>query len=72
MFVKVNLVQSSQSKYLSVLQLTYRLILGLLSVRMAEWSKAPDSRSNPLKRVFWSTNVGVGSNPTSDTSFVYD
>ena len=38
---------------------------------MAERSKAPDSRKHlALKhRVFWSTNVGVGSNPTSDTSF---
>ena len=24
-----------------------------------------------LTRVFWSTNVGVGSNPTSDKSFYY-
>ena len=40
---------------------------------MAEWSKAPDSRIIPsptmLVRAFWSTNVGVGSNPTSDTLF---
>ena len=35
---------------------------------MAEWSKAPDSRIIPClrRRVFWSTYVGVGSNPTSD------
>ena len=35
---------------------------------MAEWSKAPDSRFIPYlrSRVFWSTYVGVGSNPTSD------
>ena len=37
---------------------------------MAEWSKAPDSRCMPyiaqLCREFWSTDVGVGSNPTSD------
>ena len=40
-------------------------------VRMAEWSKAPDSRCNNLyKRVFWSTNVGVGSNRTSDNTFI--
>ena len=43
-------------------------------VRMAEWSKAPDSRScdlayHTVKWVFWSTNVGVGSNPTPDTYF---
>ena len=39
-------------------------------VRMAERSKAPDSRVELfLTGVFWSTNVGVGSNPTSDTSF---
>ena len=44
-------------------------------VRMAEWSKAPDS-SDELAClyirqawVFWSTNVGVGSNPTSDKPF---
>ena len=39
-------------------------------VRMAERSKAPDSRVELfLTGVFWSTNVGVGSNPTSDTDF---
>ena len=39
-------------------------------VRMAERSKAPDSRADlALIWVFWSTYVGVGSNPTSDTSF---
>ena len=41
---------------------------------MAEWSKAPDSRFDYLpltgERAFWSTNVGVGSNPTSDNIFV--
>ena len=45
-------------------------------VRMAERSKAPDSRENLLCKyvaewVFWSTNVGVGSNPTSDKTFTY-
>ena len=42
------------------------------SVRMAEWSKAPDSSvSLPEIRLwaFWSTYVGVGSNPTSDKCF---
>ena len=41
-------------------------------VRMAERSKAPDSRDSLFlwdKGAFWSTNVGVGSNPTSDTDF---
>ena len=39
-------------------------------VRMAERSKAPDSRVELfLTGVFWSTNVGVGSNPTSDKCF---
>ena len=43
-------------------------------VRMAERSKAPDSRGITLGSlmrmwVFWSTNVGVGSNPTSDKYF---
>ena len=37
---------------------------------MAERSKAPDSRVELfLTGVFWSTNVGVGSNPTSDNVF---
>ena len=37
---------------------------------MAERSKAPDSRVKLfLTGVFWSTNVGVGSNPTSDKRF---
>ena len=37
---------------------------------MAERSKAPDSRVKLfLTGVFWSTNVGVGSNPTSDKCF---
>ena len=39
-------------------------------VRMAERSKAPDSRIYPSHdswdRAFWSPNGGVGSNPTSD------
>ena len=40
-----------------------------IPVRMAEWSKAPDSRDIILPLydgAFWSTNVGVGSNPTPD------
>ena len=41
-------------------------------VRMAERSKAPDSRFSYLpiaqwERAFWSPNGGVGSNPTPDT-----
>ena len=40
-------------------------------VRMAERSKAPDSRLNSLVQLellaFWSSTEGVGSNPTSDT-----
>ena len=41
-------------------------------VRMAERSKAPDSRAKTLSSngAFWSTNVGVGSNPTSDKVFL--
>ncbi len=41
-----------------------------LNVRMAEWSKAPDSRRYLLLSCwgFWSPHGGVGSNPTSDTS----
>ncbi len=39
-------------------------------VRVAEWSKAPDSsvKAYPFNGYggFWSTYVGVGSNPTSD------
>ena len=40
----------------------------LLPVRMAERSKAPDSRVRTLSKtgVFWSTFVGGGSNPPSD------
>ena len=41
-------------------------------VRMAERSKAPDSRDTLFlwdKGAFWSTYVGVGSNPTSDKHF---
>ena len=41
---------------------------------MAEWSKAPDSR-HALHcinaQVFWSTYVGVGSNPTPDKVFFF-
>ena len=33
-------------------------------VRLAEWSKAPDLR---IFQVFYSTIVGVGSNPTPDS-----
>ena len=46
------------------------------AVRMAERSKAPDSRDCTIPspvletRVFWSTYVGVGSNPTSDNLFL--
>ena len=50
-----------------------KLQSNIVEVRMAEWSKAPDSRYETLPassgRAFWSTNVGVGSNPTSDNSF---
>ncbi len=39
-------------------------------VRIAEWSKAPDSRLCQLLNCwgFWSPHGGVGSNPTSNTS----
>ena len=42
---------------------------GLQIVKVAEWSKAPDSRHLPSsteRRVFWSTIVGTGSNPVLD------
>jgi hypothetical protein len=43
-------------------------------VRMAERSKAPDSRFNSLVQLelqaFWSSTEGVGSNPTSDTIYL--
>ena len=45
------------------------LLVGLPKpVRMAERSKAPDLRVDLLSvtEVFWSTDVGVGLNPTSD------
>ena len=48
----------------------YSLSFPVRHVRMAERSKAPDSRVELfLTGVFWSTNVGVGSNPTSDKVF---
>ena len=42
---------------------------------MAERSKAPDLRlvyrpNAQFKRVFWSPNGGVGSNPTPDRTFL--
>ena len=45
-------------------------------VRMAERSKAPDSRFKYLpiaqwERAFWSLNGGVGSNPTPDKCIFY-
>ena len=50
--------------------LKFPLIFPISHVRMAERSKAPDSRVELfLTGVFWSTNVGVGSNPTSDKVF---
>ena len=48
----------------------YSLFFTNWHVRMAERAKAPDSRVELfLTGVFWSTNVGVGSNPTSDKVF---
>ena len=48
----------------------YPIFFSIWHVRMAERSKAPDSRVELfLTGVFWSTNVGVGSNPTSDKCF---
>ena len=41
---------------------------------MAERSKAPDSRVilfASTEWAFWSSNEGVGSNPTSDTNFLF-
>ena len=58
--------------YLSLLLVVNKtsLIFPNTHVRMAERSKAPDSRVELfLTGVFWSTNVGVGSNPTSDKRF---
>ena len=65
-----------ESSFLSVLY--YRnstaviWIVFLPPVRMAERSKAPDSRLYDLPitqwdRAFWSPNGGVGSNPTPDS-----
>ena len=51
-------------------EVKYSLLVSKWHVRMAERSKAPDSRVELfLTGVFWSTNVGVGSNPTSDKVF---
>ena len=46
----------------------------VIYVRMAEWSKAPDSRLKLYPVIqddwdFWSSYEGVGSNPTSDKPF---
>ena len=52
------------------LEFKYLLFFVIAHVRMAERSKAPHSRVEPfLTGVFWSTNVGVGSHPTSDKRF---
>ena len=51
----------------------YPIFFSIWHVRMAERSKAPDSRVELfLTGVFWATNVGVGSNPTSDKVFTSD
>ena len=46
-------------------------VLQFSVVRMAERSKAPDSRLDSFlsKRDFWSPHGGVGSNPTPDKMF---
>ena len=52
--------------------LTMKVLWIVKNVRMAERSKAPDSRDilfTWIEWAFWSTNVGVGSNPTSDKTF---
>ena len=53
-----------------IFEVKYLIFSPITHVRMAERSKAPDSRVELfLTGVFWSTNVGVGSNPTSDKRF---
>ena len=56
-----------------MLETTYLKLFMLCNtyVRMAERSKAPDSRVKSLSLigVFWSTYVGAGSNPASDSFF---
>ena len=65
--LNVRIFSYSTSRYRAVKTLLY---VPTSHVRMAERSKAPDSRVELfLTGVFWSTNVGVGSNPTSDKSF---
>ena len=59
--------------YLKYLLYIKNIFLGLSQVRMAERSKAPDSRFTLLtdnERAFWSSYEGVGSNPTSDKIFL--
>ena len=58
------------SRYYYVLQTAF------WHVRMAEWSKAPDSRLLPCswigstyEREFWSSTEGMGSNPIPDNRF---
>ena len=65
------------SNCVSTYILAYKAICALSkqAVRVAEWSKAPDSRIYRFLarkcefEAFWSTYVGVGSNPTSDRFF---
>ena len=57
--------------------LIYILRLAYTVVRMAERSKAPDSRlitfpNHNRSPAFWSPNGGVGSNPTPDNVTFYD
>ena len=72
--ININCISTSfKHGYFSIVYL-HHLNLGISVVRMAERSKAPDSREDLLCKtvaewVFWSTNVGVGSNPTSDKTF---
>ena len=59
-----------------LLLLLWRLRNFSTVVRMAERSKAPDSRLSYLlitqwERAFWSPNGGVGSNPTPDKMKIY-
>ena len=70
--IYINYSRHHHCFYLELGYLVYKtsLFFRHAHVRMAERSKAPDSRVELfLTGVFWSTNVGVGSNPTSDKCF---
>ena len=65
----MNAISDSKS---TIIEFIFTIDHSVHQVRMAERSKAPDSRETFLtdsERAFWSSSEGVGSNPTSDKIF---